>query len=297
MSFLTIRPDFKSGDLVPQTFKTDKEHGNKTFTVNSKITDVETINNALTLNLQIEEGIDVTRELTVSKSKLYKKGSSSPFIFNDDGDGGYSFDVTTLITQNGDYNTLDYLYRNKIPVNITINTYAIPNGMYQISNAKKRQIIRPNVSEMDLTFSKYVKVQLSHKSSFKVDALTKKVAKCTLKKWTKKNKKKQDINDCNKVICQILNKKGLLKKKYVGTNWNVYYKVAKKTKVKVPKGSVGIVSATFVDGSKKKKVYPCKVALKNFKKKWNKKKLKPHLKENSKKDNNTLKALKRYKEL
>ncbi len=72
--------------------------------------------------------------------------------------------------------------------------------------------------------------------------------------------------------------------------------MVKKTKSNL-KDTSGNAATLVVKTNKTEIVYPCKVALKKFQKKWNKKKLKPQLKENGKKDKNTLAALKRYKEL
>lgn len=288
MAFLTVRPNFKNGDILPQSFKTHKRYGSIDFKKDSKVTDAALVNTSLSFGLKVTGDVSIDREFNVKSTQLHKNGSEAPYIFYDTGDGRYSFSCTVIMTNSWDYDNLDYLYRNRVPVNIVIDAYAIPNGMYMIAEASKRKVIRRGVWEIELKFIRYLEINVTKtwNKQKKVDNLTKKVAKCTLKKWTKKDKNKKDINDCNALITKILYKKGFLKKKYIGKNWDVSY-VTKKSK----KSSKSSKKATS------RRVYPCRSALKKFQKRWNKKKLKPRLKENGKKDKNTLKALKRYKEL
>ena len=309
MAFLTVRPNFKNGDILPQSFKTKKEYGSIDFKKDSKVTDAALVNTSLSFGLKVTGDVSIDREFNVKTAQLHKKGDYSPYIFYDLGDGRYSFTCTVVMTDSWDYYNLDYLYRNRVPVNIVMDAYAIPNGMYMIAEASKRKVIRRNVWEIELKFIRYLEINVTKKwdNQKKVDDLTQKISKCTYAKWTKKTwvihsktkkKVKQDVNDCNKVVTQILNKKGFLNKKFIGTNWEQWYKrkVVKKTKSNL-KDTNGNAATLVVKTNKTEIVYPCKVALKKFQKKWNKKKLKPQLKENGKKDKNTLAALKRYKEL
>ena len=105
------------------------------------------------------------------------------------------------------------------------------------------------------------------------------------------------MNDCNKIVTQILHKKGFLKKKFIGTNWEQWYQVKGDVTLKTFNGKKTTAQWNTKNAPTYKTIWPCKVALKKFQKAWNKKKLKPSLKANGQKDANTLKALKRYKEL
>ena len=313
MGFLTIRPEFKNGDKFRETLQLPKNGKNVSFNKDSKVTDAGFINDSLTLKLKVTGDVTVDREFKVVSTQLHKYNNFAPFIFHDNGDGYYSFTVTIIMKNDWDYYKLDYLYRNRIPLNIVVDAYSIPNGFYMMSDATSRKVIRSKVWELDLKFTRYFDISISKKFAKQkhVDELTKKISKCTYAKWTKKTyvihsktkkKVKQDVNDCNKIVLQILNKKGFLNKKFIGTNWEQWYKRKKvevtKTKSKLKDTSGN--AATLVEKKKTNEtetVYPCKVALKKFQKAWNKKKLKPQLKENGKKDKNTLAALKRYKEL
>ncbi len=217
MAFLTVRPDFKNGDILPQSFKTKKEYGSIDFKKDSKITDAGLVNTSLSFGLKVTGDVSIDREFDVKSTQLHKNGSEAPYIFYDTGDGRYSFSCTVVMTDSWDYCNLDYLYRNRVPVNIVIDAYAIPNGMYMIAEASKRKVIRRKVWEIELKFIRYLEINVTKKwdKQKKVDNLTKKISKCTYAKWTKKTwvihsktkkKVKQDVNDCNKVVTQILNK-------------------------------------------------------------------------------------------
>ena len=294
MAFLTIRPNFKNGDKLPQSFKTRKRYGSIDFKRFSKVTNAGLVNDSLSISFKVTGDVEIEREFNIKATQLHKKDFEAPYVFTDSGDGFYSFSCTVIMTNTWDYYNLDYLYRNRVPVNVVIDAYAIPNDMYMIVEASKRTVVRRGVWKVELKLTRYSSTNAVHITNKtvkqkKVDKLTNNTLKCTLKKWTAKDKNKKDVNNCNQLITMILYKKGLLKKKYVGKNWDVSY--TKKITSYNTKGK-RTVSQTIV-----KKYYPCRLALKSFQKKWNKKKLKPHLKETGKKDTDTLKALKRYKEI
>ena len=310
--FLTVRPEFKKGDVIAKDIK----GLNKTFKSGTKITNPKEINEALTCTLAVIGDVSVEKRFKVTETQVHKNTNNfAPFIFHDSGSGDYSFTVNVAMKNKTIHNWIDYFYVRSIPLNITVDTAYLLNGLYKIVEASNRKIIRRGYSEWEIKFTAYFDVTTTKKyvnNQKKVDKLTSQVSNCTLKKWKTKTKittlsskdgktkvkVKRDYNDCNKIITKILYKKGFLKKKYVGKNWDVFYlKTVKKSETKSKLRDTEGNYATLVEKNKIVTVYPCKKALKKFQKKWNKKKLKPYLKENGKKDKKTLKALKRYKEL
>ena len=294
--FLTIKPNFKKKDKIVRDIKTPS---GKIYKAGSTVSSPKEINEALKMYLKVTGDVSVERNFKVTETQVHKNSNNfAPFIFHDNGKGDYSFTVTVINRNNNVTDYLDYCYVNRVPMNVVIDTYTVPNMLYRIVEASDRTVIRRGYTEWKLKFTAYTEITVTEKAKTQAQSntntLTQQVKKCTLKKWTKKDKNKKDINDCNKVVTKILYKKGFLKKKYVGKDWGVSYK-AKETKKVKNKLTGKTVNAKGLVATKK--VYPCKVALKKFQKKWNKKKLKPHLKENGKKDKNTLKALQRFKEL
>lgn len=308
-NFLTVKPNFTKNDKIVRDIKTPS---GKIYKAGTKVTSPKEINEALKMKLKVTGDVSVERNYKVTETQVYKNANNfSPFVFHNTGKGDYSFKVTVANKNNNINDYLDYCYVNAIPMNVVVDTHTIPNMLYRIVEASDRTVIRRNYTEWKLKFTSYTDIKVTEKSKTTAQAntntLANQIKKCTLKKWTKKTyvinsktgkKVKQDVNDCNKIVLKILYKKGFLKKKYIGTNWDQWYKrkITKKKKSNL-KDTNGNAAVLVVKTNKTETVWPCKVALKKFQKAWNKKKLKPHLKENGKKDKNTLKALKRYKEL
>lgn len=314
MKFLTVRPHFKKGDVIGKTITLPKSQGGNVYKAGTVLKEANTINKGMTMNLNVIGDVTVERNFTVTETQVHKDSNNfAPIIFHNSGMGDSSFTVLVAMKNTDVTYWIDYLFTHSIPVNVVANTSAILNDLYMIVDAKKRTVVRPTYAEWQIKFTKYNEVKITHKTAKqkKIDNLTKQMNKCTLKKWTKKDKingqikvagrvykskKKVDYNDCNQTVAKILNKKGFLKKKYISKYWDVYYTTTKKVKTKSKLKDTNGKHAILVE-KKTVKVKPCKVALKKFQKKWNKKKLKPKLKENGKKDKQTLNALKRYTEL
>lgn len=218
--------------------------------------------------LKVLKDLSITRDVNLTKIDQANEGKTKYHSYFNSGDGGYIFNIKVIIDKDDTWNGHSvYYWLNKwfvdmTPVSIVIDHFAIPNGVYYISNAQTRETSKINILKIELEFTekktaKAVKTVAQVKQRNK-NTLAQHLKKCKLTKLKKKDKK-----DCVKYLNKALYKTGCLKKKYVTKEYTKH----------------------TVAGIKK------------FKKKWNKKKLKPKLSSSAKIDKNTQKAIRRYAEL
>ena len=228
-------------------------------------------NNTNTTNplaLKVLTELSITRDITLTKIEQSNGGTTKYHSYYNSGDGGYIFQIKILVDKDDTwmgkrvYTWLNNWYANMTPVSIVIDHFSIPNGVYYISNAQSRETTKRNIIKMELEFT-----QRKNPKAVKTVPQAKQTNKTTLAQHLKKCKltklKKGDKKTCVAYLNKALIKTGCLKSKYKGKTYTKH----------------------------------TKTAIKKFKKKWNKKKLKPKLSKSAKIDKNTQKAIRRYKEL
>lgn len=220
------------------------------------------------MTLRVLTDLDITRDIKITKIEQSNGGSTKYHSYYNSGDGGYIFKIKIIVRKDDTwsgkrvYTWLNSWYANVTPVSIVIDHFAIPNGVYYISDAQSRETSKKDILRVELEFTqrknpKVVKTVAKVKQRNKT-SLAQHLKKCKLTKL-----KKGDKKACVAYLNKALIKTGCLKSKYKGK--------------------------TYTKHTKK--------AIKKFKKKWNKKKLKPKLSKSAKIDKKTQKAIRRYKEL
>lgn len=238
--------------------------------------------------------LDVELNVDVKSYQLYGTGSNEKagFSHQHSGNAGYTLKCSCISVpwKDGKKSDLAWVtahFLNKRPVNVIINSDAVPNGVYDISKFDGFKLIRPNVYEFDMELKTYTNI--SKKLTNKVSVLQSNLKRCkmpkhkvlttsqikkgeyTVKKGKKKTKVKIKPNSCVGYLNQVLKNKGCYttsKGKY--TTYKKYNKYFTKYTV---------------------------TGLKNYGKKWNKKGLKPKVNEKGKLSKAMWNAIKRYQEL
>ena len=318
MTFMSIRTEIKKGDYV-RALKPDLEVPWYEGTVGNNLQAKE-INDYLTLDLDIVGDISITRNFDVTATKLKEHGENqAPYVFNDNGRGGYSFTVTVAIVDEKMAKKLDYIYVNRCTVNLSCESPLIPSVMYRITNLTKRTASSRYYSEWELECTE--ELPASRKTNINPpikDYLTLQLMRYSYKDWiskkkmnvkwhtkkkgkTKTVKRKVDYNQVNSIMTQIFIKLGLYTAKIKGQKKVEPFQMFdewrwEKKKVKVGTKKFGDKKLDIIE-KKDRLVYPKQDALLKFKKRWNKKGLKPKLTENRKKDKKTFEALKRWTEV
>lgn len=250
MSFLTIAPD--NSELYP---------------------------NPVPIRLHVIDSPQVTKEYKRNKYKTYHDNGKSGYVYFNSGNAGTCFKVKVMFrrsdtwtNKNDTHSVFHYLvefYTNNIHVSVVTETGGIINDIYTISSFGEYEIIRKDYYEVELEFTKYVRI--THKLLYKCTVLQSKLKQCKKpsgKVYTvnqiKKNKAK--ASTCIGLVNQVLYSKGYLSKKHYKAYTNYWTKHSKKALIK-------------------------------FQKKWNKKGLKPKVNEKGKLSKKCWTALKRYTEL
>ena len=208
------------------------------------------------------------------------------------GDGGYTIKAKCISVErtDGKKSDLTWLqthFKNKRPVNVTIDSEAVPNGVYDISKFNGFKLVRKNVYEFNIELITHTSI--TPKLTNKVTVLQTRLNNCkkpkqhvvtlkqvkkgeyTVKKGKKKTKVKLKSSSCLKYLNKVLKAKGCYpsdKGKY--------------TKYKKYNGYFTKYTTT---------------GLKKYGKKWNKKGLKPKVNEKGTLSKNMWTAIKRYNEL
>lgn len=206
--------------------------------------------------------------------------------------GGYTLkcDCISVPRTDGKKSDLAWItahFLNKRPVNVVINSDAVPNGVYDISKFDGFKLVRPNVYEFSIELKTYTNIK--NKLTNKVTILQSNLKRCkkpkhkvltakqikkgeyTVKKGKKKTRVKIKKSTCVEYLNQVLKKKGCY------TTSKGKYTAYKKYKSYFTKHTVA--------------------GLKRYGKKWNKKGLKPKVNEKGKLSKNMWTAIKRYPEL
>ena len=237
---------------------------------------------------------EVTLNVDVKSYQMVAPGSGEKagFAHYHSSDGGYTIKADCISVENpnlskSDLSWLQTHFKNKRPVNVIVDSKAVPNGVYDISKLDGFNLVRPNVYEFTVELTTYT--SNVPKLTNKVTVLQSRLKQCAKPKhhvvtsnqvkkgyyYEKKGKKKIKVtlkqSSCIGYLNQVLKKKGC----YPSDNgkWTTYKKYNKYFTKSTSKG------------------------LKKYGKKWNKKGLKPKVNEKGTLSKNMWKAIKRYPEL
>lgn len=284
MSFMLIAPyykdDYKFGTLSSQSGtiknKTVKEVKN---------TDLyKQIINDRSFYAKVSD-LEVTYNIETKSYQLYAPKSTDKVGFShlQGGDGGVTIKchLITFDTDktNGtkDITWLKKYFTEQTTVNITTDTEAIPNGLYDISRFDGFKLLRKGVYEFDIEFTTYTDTsyKMVNKKSVLQTTFTQKCpnrpSKANRKTYTAKQikKGKAQKNTCIEYVNKILYKLGYFKRGKKDSKQ--YYKPYHQYRTKYTNS-----------------------ALKKFGKKWNEKGLSPKVNEKGKLSKNMWIALKNY---
>ena len=308
MTFLKISPYLKVGNTLSEDIVTT----GGTYKAGTKVTETMVKKaKGTVITLKVIDNPSVTREFNRNKTKTFNTNGKSAFVYYNSGDANTSFKVKVLVSKKdilSDNKTvfyyLDYYYSHCFDVSVVADTEVIPNGVYTISDFTQYDVIRKDYYECEIEFSKYQKVKgkLTNKCTI-LQSYLKTCKKPSDKVYTykqikaKKSKAKPTtcIGYVNKVLYQLGYWQGTkaLFKHYVPTS-----KAGKKKyKAKSKSEKANALNKRAYNDLKNYWTPYSKSALKKFQKKWNKKKLKPTIKENGRLTNGTWEAIKRYPEL